>query len=266
MIIITKSEHHQRPITTVDFHTSHQVVIMAPQASSTNLPNRPATGTTTNGNATVIAVSSDEEQQRGNLSYIPPVILPIEIGSHKKDPDRREPPSTSSIGSDESDFSSDSEDDEDDESVHSQASIVEAGSSDGNRSSSVSGSPTPSEKHSGLPISKRSCWRKYRGMMLAIVSSFIFAVSALLVKKMETYDPFNSALYKFQGALLPAIPLLLQKYYCSKKGAKVVENVWPLTEKKKLKTFGLVLVSYLLFSIVIQNIFICILETRQSKV
>lgn len=30
----------------------------------------------------------------------------------------------------------------------------------------------------------------------------IISVSALLVKKMENYDPFNSALYKFQGAPL----------------------------------------------------------------
>ncbi|CAL8111786.1 unnamed protein product [Orchesella dallaii] len=94
---------------------------------------------------------------------------------------------------------------------------------------------------SSVPKPKRSKWRKYRGMMLAIASSLIFTASALLVKKMETFDPFNIAFYKFQGAFIPAIPLLLQKRFCSARGSAVTERVWPLTQTSKLKTFGLVL-------------------------
>lgn len=183
-------------------------------------------------------------------SYIPPVILPIEITSKKevqtKDSLKVPPPATDSSSSgfsEDSDFSDNESDSEDDsDSVNSQASIVEEGgvvtSKNGQRSSSdVSSTASPT------PPKKLAWFRKYRGMLLAILSSFIFSVSALLVKKLESYDPFNSALYKFQGALLPAIPLLLQKYYCSRKGPKVVQAVWPLTEPSKAKTFGLVLVS-----------------------
>lgn len=204
---------------------------MAPQQA-----NHQPSVTSGEQNAPTTVIVMEEDDQRTIPSYIPPVILPIAVGEKKE--------------IEEFEYSSSSEDEDneedDDASSHSQASIVGEDVSTSSGSStdvSSSSSPTPSEKHSGVPHSKRSVFRKYRGLMLAILSSFIFSVSALLVKKLETYDPFNSALYKFQGALLPAIPLLLQKYYCSRKGPKVVEKVWPLTEKKKAKAFGLVLVS-----------------------
>ncbi|CAL8111788.1 unnamed protein product [Orchesella dallaii] len=127
------------------------------------------------------------------------------------------------ISEEDSDYDSDEEDGE----SGSQVEIVEVGKK--------------SLEECSETRSKRSVWRKYRGILLALASSLIFTVSAILVKKLDTFDPFNTAFYKFQGALIPAIPLLLQKRFCSKKGSAVTERVWPLTERQKLKAFGLVL-------------------------
>lgn len=46
---------------------------------------------------------------------------------------------------------------------------------------------------------KRSKFRRYRGMLLALLSSLIFSLTALLVKKLEGYHPFSIALWRFQG-------------------------------------------------------------------
>ncbi|CAL8107669.1 unnamed protein product [Orchesella dallaii] len=89
---------------------------------------------------------------------------------------------------------------------------------------------------------KKSKLRRYRGMLLALLSSLIFSLTALLVKKLEGYHPISIALWRFQGALLPAVPLIIHKLYFSKLGNKVFDRVWPWSNLKNLGMFGLVLV------------------------
>ncbi|CAL8110064.1 unnamed protein product [Orchesella dallaii] len=88
---------------------------------------------------------------------------------------------------------------------------------------------------------KKSKLRRYRGMLLALLSSLIFSLTALLVKKLEGYHPISIALWRFQGALLPAVPLIIHKLYFSKLGNKVFDRVWPWSNLKNLGMFGLVL-------------------------
>ncbi|CAG7834662.1 unnamed protein product [Allacma fusca] len=60
-----------------------------------------------------------------------------------------------------------------------------------------------------LVIDERNKWLKYRGFLFTLLSSLCFSITALLVKLLKDYDPINVALWRFQGAFLPAIPLLL---------------------------------------------------------
>lgn len=96
------------------------------------------------------------------------------------------------------------------------------------------------------PVKKRSKLRRYRGMLLALLSSLIFSLTALLVKKLEGYHPFSIALWRFQGALVPAIPIIIHARYFSKIGEKVLERIWPLTETKNMSMFSLVLLRSIL--------------------
>lgn len=87
---------------------------------------------------------------------------------------------------------------------------------------------------------KRSKLRRYRGMLLALLSSLIFSLTALLVKKLDGYHPFSIALWRFQGALIPALPLIIHTRYFTKVGEKVFDRIWPWTIGKNLGMFGLV--------------------------
>lgn len=93
---------------------------------------------------------------------------------------------------------------------------------------------------------KRSKLRRYKGMLLALLSSLIFSLTALLVKKLDGYHPISIALWRFQGALLPAIPILFQARYFSKIGEKVFDRVWPLSKLKNAGMLGLVLLRSML--------------------
>lgn len=196
------------------------------------------------GNATIVTVLPSTAEDDGgtykkfdNITYSYPIILPIECSCNRRSSVEKANLETSTPDSDsESEYDSG---DETESEADSQTDIVKRKETSDNSNNPTASCETLSKK-------KRSLWSKYGGMVLAIISSFIFALSALLVKKLESYDPFNSALYKFQGAFIPAIPLILQKYYCSKKGPAIIERVWPLTEKKKIQNLGLVLVSHLI--------------------
>lgn len=93
---------------------------------------------------------------------------------------------------------------------------------------------------------KKSKLRRYRGMLLALLSSLIFSLTALLVKKLEGYHPFSIALWRFQGAFLPALPLIIHTRYFSKLGEKMMDRIWPWTDAKNIGMFGLVLLRSIL--------------------
>lgn len=99
----------------------------------------------------------------------------------------------------------------------------------------------------GEPVKKkRSKFRRYRGMLLALLSSLIFSLTALLVKKLEGYHPFSIALWRFQGAFLPALPLIIHTRFFTKLGEKMMDRIWPWTNAKNMGMFGLVLLRSIL--------------------
>jgi hypothetical protein len=113
-------------------------------------------------------------------------------------------------------------------------------------------SETESEEDDELPVSSPglhdkegrpsvakspSALRRYKGMLFALMSSFIFSVGALLVKKLPGYHPFSIALWRFQGAFLPMVPIIAHKLFISGQEHKITNGIWPLN---KLKNAGLV--------------------------
>ncbi|OXA51017.1 hypothetical protein Fcan01_14114 [Folsomia candida] len=58
---------------------------------------------------------------------------------------------------------------------------------------------------------KASPLRRYRGMLLALLSSLIFSLGALVAKKLHHFHPFSIAFWRFQGAFLPVLPIIMHK-------------------------------------------------------
>ncbi|CAG7734882.1 unnamed protein product, partial [Allacma fusca] len=96
---------------------------------------------------------------------------------------------------------------------------------------------------------KKSKLRKYRGFMFAVLSSLCFSLTALIVKSLEDYNAVNLALWRFQGAFLPAIPLMIM-HQCSKQNKRKLEGY---EKKEKTKWSGLKITGLL----VLRSIFTC---------
>lgn len=98
---------------------------------------------------------------------------------------------------------------------------------------------------------------RYRGMLFALLSSFMFSLTSMLVKFLqERHSPLTIALWRFQGALIPALILMVWKLgneRYSKQNQKIGEvhgmsflsSVYPPRDKSKAKMLGLVLVRFL---------------------
>jgi hypothetical protein len=89
---------------------------------------------------------------------------------------------------------------------------------------------------------KSSPLRRYKGMLFALLSSLIFSVGALIAKKLEHVHPFSIALWKFQGAFLPVLPIIIHKLVIQGKTEKIIGPIWPLNQLKHLGMLSLVLV------------------------
>jgi hypothetical protein len=108
---------------------------------------------------------------------------------------------------------------------------------------------------SQIEVAAFSFFPRYKGMLLALVSSVMFSLSALLVKFLKSYHPVTIALWRIQGAFLPSILLLIWKEVKHRrrkrrKHAEVPDagessplaSILPWSEPKKLKLSLLVLV------------------------
>ena len=70
---------------------------------------------------------------------------------------------------------------------------------------------------------KKPLHLKYRGFFFTIMSSLCFSLTAVVVKKLHAYHPVTVALWRFQGAFLPALPLILCHHFGEKKKEKSVD-------------------------------------------
>jgi hypothetical protein len=85
-------------------------------------------------------------------------------------------------------------------------------------------------------------WRKYRGIVLALQSSLIFSITALLVKQLKDHNPITIALWRYQGALWPGLLALAYHRTSGPEKEKVAETIFPPTTRKKLKMLLLLIV------------------------
>jgi hypothetical protein len=83
--------------------------------------------------------------------------------------------------------------------------------------------------------------RKYLGFFLTLLSGLLYSLAALLVKLLkDKYHPFMISIWRFQGVLIPSILLVTVRLWCMKRSD--FQSVWPLTEKRKAKTFIILMV------------------------
>ena len=85
-------------------------------------------------------------------------------------------------------------------------------------------------------------WRKYRGILLALQSSLIFSITALLVKQLKDHNPITIALWRYQGALWPGLVCFTYHRFYGVEKESISDTIYPLTKTKQLKTFGLLMV------------------------
>ncbi|ODN04298.1 Solute carrier family 35 member G1 [Orchesella cincta] len=82
--------------------------------------------------------------------------------------------------------------------------------------------------------------RKYLGILLAISASFLLSLTTLIARVLIEYHPFNEALWRFLGILLPSVPVLFWSSFSSKE--PVFHTVYPLCDREKLKTLLVIFV------------------------
>lgn len=87
---------------------------------------------------------------------------------------------------------------------------------------------------------RKSC-RKYTGILLAIFASFLLSLTTLIARVLIEYHPFNEAMWRFLGILLPSVPILFWNNRSKKE--EVLGSVYPCCDADKLKTLLVIFVS-----------------------
>ncbi|CAG7698834.1 unnamed protein product [Allacma fusca] len=80
---------------------------------------------------------------------------------------------------------------------------------------------------------KRRCQR-FWGIILAVLASTFLSLTTLIAKLLIGYHPFNVAIWRFQGILLPSLPVLV--FSTCVRNEPVFDTIRPLTQPDKLKT------------------------------
>lgn len=88
-------------------------------------------------------------------------------------------------------------------------------------------------------------WKRYLGILMAISSSMVFALCILIVKSLPQYHPFSVSFWRFQGVLIPSIPMAI--YFRCVKKQKIFDLICPLNAPGHPKTVFLILVFLKLF-------------------
>jgi hypothetical protein len=95
-------------------------------------------------------------------------------------------------------------------------------------------------KKAGI-IGPKTNWKRYLGILLALCASFLLSLTTLIAKVLIEYHPFNEAMWRFQGILLPSIPVMLWAKVVRKED--VFHTINPIYQKDKLVTFLVLFVS-----------------------
>ncbi|CAL8110017.1 unnamed protein product [Orchesella dallaii] len=95
--------------------------------------------------------------------------------------------------------------------------------------------------HKSLRGLRKSC-RKYLGILLGISASFLLSLTTLIARVLIEYHPFNEALWRFLGILLPSVPILIWSNVSNKESESVFSTIHPLCNREKLKTMLVIFV------------------------
>ncbi|CAL8087961.1 unnamed protein product [Orchesella dallaii] len=88
---------------------------------------------------------------------------------------------------------------------------------------------------------RRNC-KKYLGILLGISASFLLSLTTLIARVLIEYHPFNEALWRFLGILLPSVPILFWSSVSNKESESVFSTIHPLCNREKLKTMLVIFV------------------------
>lgn len=83
--------------------------------------------------------------------------------------------------------------------------------------------------------------RRFWGIIFAIMASVFLSLTTLLAKLLIGYHPFNVAIWRFEGILIPSLPVLI--FASCVHEEPVFESIQPIWERGKFKTFVLLFVS-----------------------
>jgi len=70
--------------------------------------------------------------------------------------------------------------------------------------------------------------KRFGGILLALLATFIYSLATLILKSFHTYHPFTVSIWRFQGMIIPSIPVILL-YSCLRS----------TKERGYAKTFGI---------------------------
>ena len=83
-------------------------------------------------------------------------------------------------------------------------------------------------------------WKRYAGVIFGLSASLFFSLSVMIAKLLTdnyNHDPLNVSVYRYMGALVPAIPIVLYYQFFSPKD-RIFQTVLPLKDKEKLVNFA----------------------------
>lgn len=63
-----------------------------------------------------------------------------------------------------------------------------------------------------------------------------------MAKKLHHFHPLSIAFWRFQGAFLPVLPIIMHKVLIQDQADKLMTGLWPLSRLKNCGLFSLVLV------------------------
>ena len=94
-----------------------------------------------------------------------------------------------------------------------------------------------------IPGKTRSCGTvitRFKGLGFAVLSCMAFPMGGLIAKYFKEYHAFSKCLWRFQGLLLPAIPIMLYLRCCQDK--PIFDKISPVRQNDNLKNVGFLLV------------------------
>lgn len=84
-------------------------------------------------------------------------------------------------------------------------------------------------------------WKRYLGIFFALMSSVVFSLGTVVVKRIQSYHAFNLSTWRFLGVLIPNTLILC--YYWGNGKSEIVKDIWPTAKPGAKRNLGILFVS-----------------------